>query len=146
MEASDIQEHLIVETSRTVIGALHDGATVRKGAQLTVNGAVVGPIHVESDSIFMVQGSFNGSIEANEGTLILCGQVDLDLDAIFGNVAVAIDSLVTTPHGHFRLLPNGDLEALTESRYPAGSFNVRADQVCYFDPKTRRFQPLRARI
>lgn len=146
MEASDIQEHLIVETSRTVIGALRDGATVRNGAQLTVNGAVVGPIRVEADSIFMVQGSFNGWIEANEGTLILCGQVDLDLDAIVGNVAVAIDSLLTTPQGPFRLLPNGELEALTESRYPVGSFNVRVDHVCYFDPRVRRFQPLRARI
>lgn len=90
----------------------------------------------------MVLGSFTATIETNDGTVILSGQVDLDLAGIVGAVAVAIDSLVITRDGDFRLLPDGQPEELTLTHYPAGSFNVRSDQVCYFDRNRRRFQPL----
>ena len=145
MEASEIQEHLFVEADRTLLGTLRNGATITNGAQLTVNGAVTGPIHVEVDGILMVQGSFTGTIETNAGTVILSGQVGLDFDTIEGAVAVAIGSLLTTRDGPFRLQPDGQLEELTQSHYPAGSFNIRSDQVCYFDRNTRRFQPLPSR-
>jgi hypothetical protein len=142
MSAQDIHEHLIVDTSRTITGTLRAGATIRSRSQLTVLGLVTGAVHVEEDSILMVQGSFDGSIVNNEGTIILYGQATLDLDSIAGKVAVGIDSLLITPQGDFRLLHDGALEELTESRYPAGSFNVHTNQLCYFDTKLNRFQAL----
>lgn len=145
MEPSDIHEHLVVETSRTVTGALRNGTTVRNGAQLTVYGAVSGSIHVEIDSILMAQGSFTGSIETSDGTILLYGQVDIELDEIVGNVAIGIGSLLTTRHGSFRLLPDGELEELTASHHSDGSFQVHTDRVCYFDAKTATFQPLSMR-
>lgn len=145
MSASDIQSHLIVETSRTITGALHDGATIRNGAQLTVLGAATGEFHVATASVLMVQGNFDGTITGNDGTVLLYGRVGLDPDDIIGNVAVGVDSLVATRHGDFRLLPDGELEELTASVYPVGSFKIQTNDVCCFDVEARSFRPLGGR-
>ena len=138
-QAHDFAEHIDIASSRTIQGAVRKGATIRSGAQLTVQGAFVGPVIIESDAVLMVQGSFNGEIQQNDGTLILYGQVSLDLDQPTGRLAVGIDSLVTIDRGAFRLSPEGELIELRGNQ-PAGSFNIQTDHVCVYDENERRFR------
>lgn len=112
---------LDVPASRRVHGRIREGATVRSRAQLTVLGSFEGPVTIEPDAVLTVQGAYNGRIDSNKGTLILYGQVGLDISAIVGQLAVGIDSLVTTDDGAYRLAADGQLIPVTGNQ-PAGSF------------------------
>lgn len=143
MNPLDVHEHLSVENDRRIIGALRSGATIRSHTQLTVTGSVSGVVNVEEGGILMVQGTFTGSVSSNAGTIILYGVAELDLGAIVGNTVVGVDSLITTPRGEvFRLLPDGSLDKITESLTGDNGLSVRTDRVCFFDPRTSRFEPL----
>ncbi|GAA3739563.1 hypothetical protein GCM10022239_14010 [Leifsonia bigeumensis] len=143
-EAHDFPEHLVVTSDRMIQGAVRAGATVRSGGQLTVLGAFLGPAIVEADAILMVQGSFNGEIERNDGALLLYGQVGFEPRAGVGRVAVGVDSLITTSRGAFRLAPDGDLIEVHGDQ-PAGSFNVQTDKVCVYVEEEGRFRAGRDR-
>lgn len=138
-QALDLREHIDITFSRTIRGAVREGATIRSGSQLTVQGSFVGPIIIEPDAVLMVQGSFNGSIQRNDGTLILYGQVTLDLGQPTGRLAVGIDSLITTHRGVFRLSTDGELIAVHGSQ-GAGSFNIHVGQVCTYAEDEESFR------
>ena len=137
----DFVDHLDVRSSRTIQGTLRAGATVRSGVQLTVQGAFVGQAVVEADAILMVQGSFNGDIQQNDGTVILYGQVSLDLTRAVGQLAVGTDSLISTDSGHFRLAGDGELIEV-HGGGPAQRLTVQTDRVCVYDQSEGRFRPL----
>lgn len=135
-------DHLFIEASTTVTGAVSAGATVRSGQSFVVNGTLVGPLTVEKDAVCTVYGVFGGSIEPGEGMTMVHGMLNTPPSQAQGYLAVGIDSVILEENGSlYTLLPDGELEQVI-GNVEAGSHTVNADELCVYVPTTGKFMPV----
>jgi hypothetical protein len=67
------------------------------GATVSVQGIVSGPVCIERDSRLRVDGLFAGTVERNDGLLVVAGQANLDLTRPLGRLALAVGTTVVSP-------------------------------------------------
>lgn len=140
MAEFDYPDRVDAHGRRTIVGALRGGLTLSDAANVQIQGAVAGPVRIGRDAVLSVLGSFVGDVIANEGTLIVSGQAVLDASAFQGQLAVAIESVITIDDNSFILEADGSLRPVIGN--VEGPLNVHADRVCYWDPDARRFRAL----
>lgn len=139
----DHAEHQTYGPGRhTVVGALRDGATVRTGGVLTVQGSVDGSLIVEDDAAAIIHGAFFGVIERNGGLVMLNGCVDTPFGPRVGRVTVGVDSVIDGPHGPGVLRADGAVDPIHDDEPIPASRNVNTDVVCFYDAADDRFVPL----
>jgi hypothetical protein len=95
------------------------------GATVSVQGIVSGPVRIDRDSSLRVDGLFSGTVERNDGLLVVAGQANLDLTRPLGRIALAVGSTVVSPG------PDGEPEVCTVaedgSLQPVEKMTLRAD-------------------
>lgn len=74
------------------------------GATVSVQGIVSGPVRIDRDSSLRVDGLFAGTVERNDGLLVVAGQANLDLTRPLGRIALAVGTTVMSPR------PDGEQE------------------------------------
>lgn len=128
---------LDVTRDRTIQGAVTEGATVRSGVTLAIQGAAAGHFVIEAEAILTVQGTLSGTFD-NDGTVLVAGVVTDDLPTT-GRVAVAAGTLLT---GNRTLIlrRSGSLEEAVDSE----DIQVDASASGYlvYDPSDGQFHPL----
>lgn len=73
--------------------------TVRKvvvtgGATVAVQGIVSGPVTIDGEARLCVEGLFSGTVDRNDGLLVLAGQANLDVGRGLGRVGLAVGSTI----------------------------------------------------
>lgn len=110
--------------------------TVTGGATVAVRGIVSGPVTIGSESKLCVDGLFTGTVERNDGLLVIAGQANLDLSERLGRLGLAVGSTVVCSHDDeekrevWTLTEQGELDRLEGFTLHA---EVDAGRLHYFD-------------
>lgn len=85
--------------------------TVTGGATAIVRGIVSGPVTIGPESRLNVDGLFSGTVERNDGVLVIAGQANLDLTACVGRLGLAAGTTLvcTTTDQVWTVTDDGDL-------------------------------------
>ena len=85
---------------------------VTGGATVAVRGIVSGPVTIDSHSKLCVDGLFSGTVERNDGVLVIAGQANLDLTRCLGQVGLAVGSTIRCHDEAWTVTDEGDLHRL----------------------------------
>ena len=133
VEAGEFED-LYVSTGVRQVRGRAERVTVAGGATAAVQGIVSGPVTVERGGKLCIDGLFTGTVERNDGLLVLAGQADLDLARRHGRIGIATGSVIRSRGRVWQLTDDGMLRALdgTDAGLVTRT-DVDAGKVHYFD-------------